>query len=797
MEKTKRAFKMLCLAQRQNALSDLTNTQSDLEVSMSPETTPVMENSWQETRLEDNNVGAAIKNLLEECSLTEEVLSGEVLFDKAADISFNATDKSIFDTDKLDKTPNDVLFLEDELEEEKIRNNENILLEPENQILKEVVPADETCRADEGAEDENHSDFSRDEPTEIIKVPEEDSKAGENDHASALRRGLGSEEAEDTTSYTVSETEEEDTDDNRRDKTVERKRKKKRLSNPAEWKYNNFKRKREMGLDYNGRRGNEFKVHKSKKFLKTRCHCTKKGTQIKCFSLCEEDRQRIFAKFWELSWPEKRVYVTSRVLKCATKRARNRKNDTESQRSVSFCYFLNKKSEQIRVCKTMFCNTLGISLRTISDWIKKGTTSPDINKDAPLSGNKEDNTPRKGLRFEEEKQHLNKFFEALPKLESHYCRKSTTKLYLEPHFKTKSELYSLYKDDWCVKNNIRPLSIATFSNTFEDMNLSLFSPKKDECDLCVGFRTKNIDESVFNEHVLKKDEARMEKERDKNSENRVFTMDLQSVLLSPKSNVSALYYRTKLIVHNFTIFDLHSKNGYCFIWHEGEGELTANCFATIVCKFLSTEIIPQLKPQQKIILFSDGCNAQNRNATMANALLNLAVTSKVCIVQKYLEKGHTQMECDSMHSTIERKLKGRIINVPADYIPICKSARKHPKPYIVNYLNHTFFLNLSKVNLLKSIRPGFKSGDPTVRDLRALKYKPNGKVDYKLRHSDSFQELPVRPSSKSPTYWKINSLPALYKGPLQIKKEKYEHLMFLKQSMESDYHSFYDNLSHE
>lgn len=51
--------------------------------------------------------------------------------------------------------------------------------------------------------------------------------------------------------------------------------------------------------------------------------------------------------------------------------------------------------------------------------------------------------PRRGLWFEEEKHHLNKFFEALPKLESYYRRKSTTKLYLVPLFKTKSEFYSL------------------------------------------------------------------------------------------------------------------------------------------------------------------------------------------------------------------------------------------------------------------------------------------------------------------------------------------------------------------
>ena len=52
----------------------------------------------------------------------------------------------------------------------------------------------------------------------------------------------------------------------------------------------------------------------------------------------------------------------------------------------------------------------------------------------------------------------------------------------------------------------------------------------------------------------KKREAREAKESDKMSDHKVFCMDLESVLLSPKSNVLSSYFKTKLIIHNFTIF---------------------------------------------------------------------------------------------------------------------------------------------------------------------------------------------------------------------------------------------------
>ena len=54
---------------------------------------------------------------------------------------------------------------------------------------------------------------------------------------------------------------------------------------------------------------------------------------------------------------------------------------------------------------------------------------------------------------------------------------------------------------------------------------------------------------------------------------KVVTMDLQQLLLCPKSFSSSVYYKHKLSVHNFTIYDVASKDGQCYLWHEGEGGL--------------------------------------------------------------------------------------------------------------------------------------------------------------------------------------------------------------------------------
>lgn len=219
----------------------------------------------------------------------------------------------------------------------------------------------------------------------------------------------------------------------------------------------------------------------------------------------------------------------------------------------------------------------------------------------------------------------------------------------------------------------------------------------------------------------------MEKNKDRSEESNVFTVDLQAVLMAPKSQVSSLYYRTKLQVHNLVFYNLINKKGYCFLWNEAEGGVNAEEFASIWVYFIENKILPSLSDNNnpiKIIFYSDGCTYQNRNCLMSNALLNTAIKHKIVIEQKILETGHTQMEADSVHSTIERAMRNKNVDVPSEYIGICKAARQKPEPYDVTYLYHDFFKKFDKIQFCKSIRPGRGKGDA----IRAIQYTPNREI---------------------------------------------------------------------
>lgn len=83
-------------------------------------------------------------------------------------------------------------------------------------------------------------------------------------------------------------------------------------------------------------------------------------------------------------------------------------------------------------------------------------------------------------------------------------------------------------------------------------------------------------------------------------------------------------------------------------------------------------------------------------------------------------------------------------------------------------------------------------GDPTVNDLRCLKYTRDGSIHYKLSFKDDFELLPQKPrivSSRQPDQ--------LYVSRLAISSQKFKDLQELKNVLPGTAHEFYDKLTHE
>ena len=232
----------------------------------------------------------------------------------------------------------------------------------------------------------------------------------------------------------------------------------------------------------------------------------------------------------------------------------------------------------------------------------------------------------------------------------------------------------------------------------------------------MSYHVGNTSQDDYNAHIKLKNDGLELKEIDKKTANNMTTLsitaDTESLLTAPHQS-NMMFFHTELNLHNFTFYDLKTREVLNYVWYEVHGELEASNFTTCYIDYLS-KLVEQNPAVKNVILWSDRCNI------LSSTLLNFAIQHSLQICHKYLEVGHTHMECDSMHSNVEKVLKHENVNLPVDYIYIIGLARKgNPGKYGVKYIDYIFFKNF-KVCDIKTIKPSRDVGAPYMVDLRQL-----------------------------------------------------------------------------
>lgn len=254
----------------------------------------------------------------------------------------------------------------------------------------------------------------------------------------------------------------------------------KRKRNESMWKQNKRKDRRNHGLSYTSINGKEVTTKKMGPTCLGTCFhgCTK--------NISEEKRQRIFSYFWSLSPKEKKVFYGNFIKKTEIKRRRKKSIElTQTKKKSSFNYFFIVNEITLQVCKKYFLNTLAISERVVYYFFEHNyqVESSEI----LLNNSKKGRKKTENRLIEEVKDHITSF----PCIDSHYCRASTSKKYLESHLNV-AKMYDLYKT---TVNN--PVSIHIYRHTFNtSFNLSFHTPKKDLCDKCSHFK---VNSAIYSE----------------------------------------------------------------------------------------------------------------------------------------------------------------------------------------------------------------------------------------------------------------------------------------------------------
>ncbi len=316
----------------------------------------------------------------------------------------------------------------------------------------------------------------------------------------------------------------------------------KRLRAENTWKKVINKKRRMVGKSYVGKQKQQ-EIMREPRAMGPRCSSAAcaKSAKHHCSAIGEPERNNIFNDFWQhMTWEEKRVYVHGLIDVVPVQRRRGAEN---SRRSNSLLLFLRVSGQRRRVCKGMFLSTLGIGEWSALNWAKEG------HKQADTEGQTHSNARRSVAGHE----FIRSFLQDLPKVPSHYCRSTTSKQYLEPVFQSMADLYAVYCHA-AAEKNVTPLSRQVFTDEFKHLNLGLYHPKKDQCNICCAFKTGNLPDDEWQHHLLQKEEARAEKLSDKSKASNnimVVCMDLQALLLCPKLKASALVLQNKACSSQF------------------------------------------------------------------------------------------------------------------------------------------------------------------------------------------------------------------------------------------------------
>ena len=463
---------------------------------------------------------------------------------------------------------------------------------------------------------------------------------------------------------------------------------------------------------------------------------------------------------------------------------RKKNNPLTKNKNTSREYFLNKSDgKRQRVCQKFFCATFSITHRVIEKCFESiSETGLFVGYDKRTDSKPYNKTEEKSEQLV--KEHINSF----ARIESHYCRRDSKKEYLPSNLNL-SLIYRSYKD-FCSTRNARPVSQFVYERIFHECNpaLAFYKPKKDQCSTCNAFETskqKELLRKEYENHKKREKESMAIKENDKKralaekgATFRAITFDLQAILPVPFAGDCQIYYKQHLNVYNFTIFDSSTHDGICYIWDETHGSKGSSEIGSCLLKYLQG--LPATV--NHVASFSDTCGGQNRNKFVATAMLFAVNTiNHIQIIDlKFMESGHSYLEADSMHATIERARAHKKMYNTREWGLLISSARIRPKPYEVHYLKYSEFYDLQTLteNMIYNTTIN-TSGDKVlwmkIKWIRLQKSQPNI-IQYKYDlNASSFYEIDTLESKRRSgrkRKWESAQLSCKYNSRIAVSEKK-------------------------
>lgn len=543
---------------------------------------------------------------------------------------------------------------------------------------------------------------------------------------------------------------------------------KKRKLDPPRWKCSQAKSAYNTGKAHTSLRGKDIPARTMKGGCGASCRRNCQGR------IRPEQRQALFNKYWSFGDKMTQWFFLAKLVKVVDikKRTTNVEDGSQPYRKQAYEYYLNEleSGTQIRVCQAMFLATFDISISVIKTSLLKN--SPDKRG---KHGNRIKTSP---VLIQSVKEHIKRF----PVVDSHYCRADSVKKYLDPHLSI-AQMYRMYlvgRD----KTSSDTASLRQYRDIFNTcFNLSFFKPKKDQCSVCCEFQSMTEEQKLsqptkviaYNAHRNAIEKARSLKTEDKalsrdteamatlGKNVRMVTFDLQKVLYCPRVEIGDYYYKRKLSCFNFTVFDCTKKQAFLYVWDNSVAMKGSNEISSFVLNYMQTMIEEGVNDFR---FYSDSCPGQNKNQFLYTMYYMAARKFNISITHRYLEKGHTQMECDNVHARIEKKTKGQEIFVPAQWYGFMRTAKVKKPQYIVNEVKQ------KEVFTFKDLAVNFLWSKIPITKVREIKFDSSNPeiVVYRTDWDKAGKELKVMSTKVGrPINWATYRPSQAYSGRLPLK----------------------------
>ncbi|KAK3913144.1 putative 2-phosphosulfolactate phosphatase [Frankliniella fusca] len=561
-----------------------------------------------------------------------------------------------------------------------------------------------------------------------------------------------------------------------------------RSRKPEKWKRNVVKLMSDSGLAHTSLIG------KKKEARTMGAGCSEKCKRKCLHTIDEERRTKIFKGFWEIKNHTMQWYYIASHVKSqnVAKRTLIEVPGENPRRKFTNSYYLPMDNGfEVQVCQKMFISTLGINEKWIRTAFEKQRSNHGVVLKDGRGYNKKKTYVSTVIKADV-MNHIKKF----KTVEGHYTRKNS---------KSRRKMHSMYVIEKQAENNngSKIATLRQYRDIFnKEFKLKNFKPKKDQCPRCLSSKNKTPQEKTeeakkkFEKHLSDKKAAEAKKTADieelKSSEELqqkvcVLTCDLEKVLLCPKGENSDFYYKSKLSVYNFTIFVSGEQKGQCYVWDQTEARKGSAEITSMLWSFIQMKVAAGI---EEFRIYSDNCSAQNKNQFLFSMYVMASIRFNIKITHCYLEVGHTHVEVDSVHATIENSVKNTDIFVPSQWYTAMRLAKKKPPPYVVKEMTQNEIFDFRP---LASYQSWEKLKTSQFKEIFICGSEP-GIIKYKTEYDQEFTTVNIMKKTPGrPANWKTIPLKKRHTAKIPLRPNELADLQALCRSgaIPSAYHKYY------